>query len=306
MLISLLAITNLTSIIALIIILSKYRLLKKNVTYVTEILKEICAGNFNRKLLVTKENETKELCFLINDLCRKHQHEINNYKSAEKKYKDLMINLSHDVRTPLASMLGYLEFLPTFDLPAKTYRSIQAIEKKAHQLKEFIDMLFQWTKLDANEEFLSFSINDLTELSRNTLSNWIELLEYNTIDYKINVPDSPALCYIDPAAYERILNNIIKNMIHHSQATFMIFTLTLAKTNVVIQLEDNGIGIKETEHALVFNRLYRIDISQTTKGNGLGLAIVKELVSQLNGTITLNSIPTEFTRFTITFPLIAK
>jgi len=306
MLIPLLAAAGLISTVVLIKILSKYILLKKYIAYATETLKEICDGNFNRKLLATKDNETKELCFLINDLCSKCQDDINNYKSAEKKYKDLMINLSHDVRTPLAAMLGYLELLPTSGLPAKTYMSIQAVEKKAHQLKEFIDMLFQWTKLDANEEYLSFSTYDLTELSRHTLSNWIELLEDNNINYNINVPNSPILCYIDPVAYERILDNIIKNIIYHSQANFMMFTLTPSKSNVVIQLEDNGIGIKEAEQTIVFDRLYCIDHSRTAKCNGLGLAIVKELVRKLNGTITLNSMPAEFTRFTITFPLKAK
>lgn len=306
MLILLLSTLTFVSTISLLIVLSKYILLKKHIAYIIETLEEIHAGNLNRKLLATRDNETKELCFLINGLCSKYQSDINDYKSTEKKYKDLMINLSHDVRTPLAAMLGYLELMPSSDLPVKTVTSIQAIEKKAYQLKEFIDLLFQWTKLDANEEYLSFSTYDLAELSRNILSNWIILLEDKDINYKINIPDFPISCYIDSAAYERIVNNIIKNVIYHSHANCITFTIIPSENNVIIQLEDNGVGIKETEQHLVFDRLYRTDHSRTSKGNGLGLAIVKELVNKLNGTITLSSIPTEYTRFIITLPLTTK
>ena len=97
-------------------------------------------------------------------LCCNYQNDISLLKKSEKKYKDLMINLSHDVRTPLASMLGHLELLtssPDITPSNNLSASLDVINRKALELANFVEMLFQWTKLDANERktfFISIRI----------------------------------------------------------------------------------------------------------------------------------------------------
>lgn len=280
-------------------------ILKLELKRIESELSIIANGNIRHRILAFPTSSTKEIIFLINKLCTSYQADIMELKESERKYKDLMVNLSHDVRTPLASMLGYLELLseiPQDTLPTDVSSSLDVINRKSTELAEFIEMLFQWTKLDANEETFIFNTIDITELSRTILSNWITALEKNNISFEFVIPDKEILLYTAPSAYERIINNLMKNIINHSQATKMRFSLIPNNTTITLIIEDNGIGIKSNEQTFVFERLYQCDISRNSKGNGLGLAIVRELVYKLNGTIELDSTYGIYSKFSITLP----
>lgn len=292
-------------IIGIILLIYNQYILKSELKRIESELSIITNGNIRHRILAFPTSSTKELIFLINKLCTSYQADIMELKESEQKYKDLMINLSHDVRTPLASMLGYLELLseiPQDTLPTDVSSSLDVIHRKSIELAEFIEMLFQWTKLDANEENFIFSTIDITELSRTILGNWITPLEKNKIDYEFFIPNEMISFYTAPSAYERIINNLIKNIINHSQATKMRFSLIPSNDTITLIIEDNGIGIKSNEQTFIFERLYQCDISRNSKGNGLGLAIVRELVYKLNGTIQLDSIHGKYTKFSIILP----
>lgn len=292
-------------IIGIILLIYNQYILKSELKRIESELSIITNGNIRHRILAFPTSSTKELIFLINKLCTSYQADIMELKESEQKYKDLMINLSHDVRTPLASMLGYLELLseiPQDTLPTDISSSLDVIHRKSIELAEFIEMLFHWTKLDANEENFIFSTIDITELSRTILGNWITPLEKNKIDYEFFIPNEMISFYTAPSAYERIINNLIKNIINHSQATKMRFSLIPSNDTITLIIEDNGIGIKSNEQTFIFERLYQCDISRNSKGNGLGLAIVRELVYKLNGTIQLDSIHGKYTKFSIILP----
>lgn len=282
------------------------RQLKSEIAQIENELKLITSGNIRHRLLAQPYSATQNICFQINKLCTNYQNDILSLKTSEKKYKDLMINLSHDVRTPLASMLGHLELLTESinEFSSNTLStSLEVINRKALELTDFVEMLFQWTKLDANEEKFSFSSYDINEQSRMLIGKWISIFDKNNIKYSFHIPEKEYHCTIDPTAYQRILDNLFKNILNHSHATQMHFSVTQSGSYVHLLIEDNGIGIKPEDQNLVFERLYQCDLSRHSKGNGLGLAIVKELVQKMNGTITLESIPHIYTRFLISFPL---
>lgn len=282
------------------------RQLRSEIYQIEKELNIIVNGNIRHRLLAQPYSSTRNICFQINKLCTKYQKDILSLKSSEKKYKDLMINLSHDVRTPLAAMLGHLELLTESisEFPSDSLSSsLEVINRKALELTDFVEMLFQWTKLDANEEKFVLSYYDLNEQSRMLIGKWISIFDTNKIEYSFHIPEEEYLCCIDITAYQRILDNLFKNILNHSHATKMKFSVTQSDFYVHLLIEDNGIGIKPEDQNLVFERLYQCDLSRNSKGNGLGLAIVKELVQKMNGTITLESIPHIYTRFLISFPL---
>lgn len=206
---------------------------------------------------------------------------------------------------PLASMIGHLELLTDSlnNISLDNYSSLEVINRKALELTNFIEMLFQWTKLDANEEKLTLSTFDITEQSRIIISKWITAFEKNNIEYSFSISEKKYLCILDATAYQRILDNIFKNILNHSHATKLHFSITQSATYVSISIEDNGIGIDTKEQSFIFERLYRCDISQNNKGNGLGLSIAKELTEKMHGTISVESIPNTYTKFLISFPL---
>lgn len=280
--------------------------LKSELAQIETELKIIVDGNIRHRLLTSPYSSTKNICFQINELCSNYQKDILLLRNSEKKYKDLMVNLSHDVRTPLASMLGHLELLTDLSndpLPNSLLSSLQIINRKALELSNFIEMLFQWTKLDANEEKISLESWDITEQSRILISKWIPIFDKNNINYSFFISEKEYICMIDVIAFQRIIDNLFKNILNHSHATELKFSITKSNSNVHILIEDNGIGIKTENQNFIFNRLYQCDLSRNSKGNGLGLAIVKELVQKMEGNITLKSVPNTYTQFLISFPL---
>lgn len=279
--------------------------LKSEINQLEKELDIIIHENLRHRILVKPYSHTQNLCFQINELCALYQNDILSFKKSEKKYKNLMVNLSHDVRTPLASMIGHLELLTDSlnNVSLDKYASLEVINRKALELTNFIEMLFQWTKLDANEEKLTLSTFDITEQSRIIISKWITAFEKNNIEYSFSIPEKKYLCILDATAYQRILDNIFKNILNHSHATKLHFSITQSATYVSISIEDNGIGIDTKEQSFIFERLYRCDISQNNKGNGLGLSIAKELTEKMQGTISVESIPNTYTKFLISFPL---
>ena len=150
---------------------------------------------------------------------------------------------------------------------------------------------------------MNISTVDLTELTRNILTCWIPIFEDTHMDFIVNIPERPFRVRMDPDGYMRILNNLIQNVISHSHADKIEIALSEQGGNIKILLSDNGVGIDKEDLKHIFERLYKCDKGRSEKGSGLGLSIVHQLVTKLNGTITVESIPGEGTVFILLFPL---
>lgn len=214
-----------------------------------------------------------------------------------------MTSLSHDVKTPLASLVGYLEAIEKNIVTGKEKEEyIEVAIGKAYSLKDFTERLFEWVKLDAGEQIFHFEVCDVNELSRSIAADWIIIIENNNFDYEIDIPETECFARIDVNSYTRILNNLFQNVISHSKGTKLIFDLYEDEKQVTVKVSDNGIGIQSDELSHIFERMYRGDKSRMTAGAGLGLSITKELVAIHNGTIEVESILKGSTTFTIILP----
>lgn len=214
-----------------------------------------------------------------------------------------MTSLSHDVKTPLASLVGYLEAIEN-GLVTGTERDeyIHVAADKANRLKDFVTALFEWVKLDAGEQIFHFEIFDINELSRNIIAEWIPLLESAELHYEIEIPEQECAVRIDPNAYTRIINNLLQNIIIHSEADHMTLCIAEDAQRAKITVSDNGKGISPDDLPHIFERMYQCDHSRFAKGNGLGLSIARELVSAHKGKITAASTPGTETSFTVLLP----
>lgn len=282
---------------------SKLYITKQQISLIQEAVTDIKDGNLNRKIL-TKENDmTKQICYDLNTITTDMQATLINQRQSEKAYKRLMTSLSHDVKTPLTSLVGYLEAIEKNIVTGKEKDEyIQVAISKAHSLKDFTERLFEWVKLDAREQLFHFEVYDINELSRSIVADWIIVIENNNFDYEINIPETECFARIDANSYTRILNNLFQNVITHSKGTKLIFDLYEDEKQVTIKVSDNGIGIPSDEQSHIFERMYRGDKSRMTTGAGLGLSITKELVAVHNGTIDVKSVLKNHTTFTIIFP----
>lgn len=151
---------------------------------------------------------------------------------------------------------------------------------KAHFLKDFVESLFEWVKLDAKEQIFQFEICDLNELSRDILADWIPTLEDKQFTYEIDIPDAEYSIRLDRNAYTRVLNNLLQNALLHSEGDKIVLQILEDEKQANIIVTDNGKGIPEKDLPHIFERLYQCDESRRVSGNGLGLSIVQELLAK--------------------------
>ena len=281
------------------------RRVKAQINGMLDALEDIKAGNGNRRILSATDEFTASIAYEVNDIVSSYEKELSSFRQAEEVNKQLMTSLSHDVRTPLTTLIGYLDAAHKGIVTGKDKDEyVEIARRKAHDLKEYIDVLFDWFKLNSDEFVLLIDPVEAVELTRNILIDWIPIFEDKQIDYSIDIPEQPFRVRLDPDAYMRVLNNLIQNVIVHSHADKINISLSNQDGNMKIVVADNGVGIEKDDLKHIVERLYKCDKGRSEKGSGLGLSIVHQLVEKMNGTITAESTPGNGTMFALYFPLV--
>ncbi len=276
---------------------------KKQIADMSDILEEIRGGNGNRRILSGTFELTAPLAWQINAIVRSYEEQLSLCRQTEETNKRLMTSLSHDVRTPLTTLIGYLDAVHR-GIVAGAERDdyVETAHKKAHDLKEYIDVLFDWFKLGSGEFSMHMAMTDLTGLTRELLVDWIPILEERQIEYIIQIPEQPFRAEVDPDAFLRILNNLIQNVLVHSQADRVEISLSRQNQKIILTVSDNGTGMEKEDLKHIFERLYKCDRGRTQKGSGLGLSIVQQLMEKMGGKIDAESTPGQGTVFILFFP----
>lgn len=293
----------LLSLLVILYLAAKLHRVREQLALIKDALADIKAGNLNRRVLARENDMTKQICYDINEIALANQARFIQQKQADQSYKRLMTSLSHDVKTPLASLVGYLEAIENGMVVGEEKEEyLRVISDKAHRLKEFVISLFEWVKLDAKEQVFHFELSDLNELTRSIIADWVPTLENSRLEYEIEIPENEWSARIDANAFTRILNNLFQNIMVHSAATYIKLSVKEDTQRAIISLTDNGKGISTGDLPHIFERMYQCDHSRSANGNGLGLSITKELVNAHKGTISAASSPGLGTTFTIVLP----
>lgn len=246
-----------------------------------------------------------DINFELNAILEKSRRQFVELQRARTANQQLLTDLSHDVRTPLASLIGYLEALEHQTANEKD-EYIHVAYRKALDLQELIDMLFQWFKLTSDEQLYQMKNYDINELTREIIIEHIPTLEKKQISLSVNIPDDEWFINVDRTAYARIINNLLSNAVKHGKCSLIEIEIQKSNDRVLISISNNGIAIPENELPFVFERLYKCDTARSESGNGLGLAIVRELTNAMSGEITVQSIQGGKTTFYLTLPLIVR
>lgn len=281
------------------------RRVKRQISEITDALADIKNGNGNRRILSAANELVAPIAYEINEIVVSYENRLSTFRQTEETNRQLMTSLSHDVRTPLTTLIGYLDAAHKGIVTGKERDDyIETARRKAHDLKEYIDVLFDWFKLNSNEFAMELQIVEAAELTRDILIDWIPILEDKQIAYNIDIPEQPFRVRLDTDGYMRIINNLIQNVISHSRADKIEIALTKKNHNMEITVTDNGIGIEKEDLKHIFERLYKCDKGRSEKGSGLGLSIVHQLVEKMDGTITAESTQGRGTTFLLFFPLV--
>lgn len=278
---------------------------KRQISEMADALADVKNGNGNRRILSATNELIAPIAYEINDIIVSYENRLSILHQTEETNKQLMTSLSHDIRTPLTTLIGYLDAAHKGIVIGKDRDEyIETARRKAHDLKEYIDVLFDWFKLNSNELAMNINTVEAAELTRNILIDWIPIFEDNQMNYNIDIPEQPFYVKLDIDGYMRILNNLVQNIIAHSHADKIEIILSKEEKNMKIRLKDNGIGIEKEDLKHIFERLYKCDKGRSEKGSGLGLSIVHQLTEKMNGTVTVNSTPGKGTEFILLFPLV--
>ena len=292
------------AVITILLLFRKIRSIKLKLNDILVTLDDIAQGNSNRKILAKPNDMTSAICYKINEIVHDFREQITDLKKTEETNKQLMTSLSHDVRTPLTTLIGYLDAVQKGIVSGEEREEyVEIARRRAHDMKDYVDMLFEWFKLNSNEETFTIQKVELAELTRNLLKDWIPIFESNALDFDIDIPDRRIEVNLDTGAYSRILNNLIQNVVSHSRATHIKINVCLLNKHIKITVTDDGEGISKQDLPHIFERLYKCDKARSEKGSGLGLSIVQQLVIKMGGMITVESDPGKQTEFIMQFPL---
>ena len=226
-------------------------------------------------------------------------------REAEQRKNDLVVNIAHDIRTPLSSVIGYLSLLDeASDMPAEQRRKYTGITlEKAYRLEQLINEFFEITRFNLSSIVLNMGKINLPFMLRQMADEFYPMLSPQNKKAVVQAPDDLIL-WGDADKLSRVFNNILKNAIAYSYNDSTIVITAFAKAeDVVIQFTNQGDPIPKQKLETIFERFFRLDAARSsqTGGTGLGLAIAKEIVAAHNGTITAQSDETQ-TTFTVVLP----
>ena len=313
------------SLLLNIVLCSKVISINKKISQSNEVLDDIKKGNGNRKILSKDNDNFSEIIYKINEIVYLYEEKLTEFRKKENANNQLLTSLSHDIRTPLTSIIGYTDAIKKevlkyglnykYDLQSVIENNntlennnvienyIDIVREKSYSLKEYLDNVFDWFKLNSNEFYLDLKDTEITELSRNIIKSWIVIFEEKDIDFDIEIEEKEIICNLDQNAYARVINNIIQNAVEHSKTKKIQISIKESNRKIFITIKDFGVGIEPDDLEHIFDRLYKCDKARNKVGSGLGLYITKELIEKMNGCINVKSEIGEGTEFEITFEI---
>jgi signal transduction histidine kinase len=277
-----------------------------NSNIITKPLKEMRAfarkisnGDYLARVDIKTQDEIGGLADSLNYMA-------DRLNDIENMRKTLVQNVSHDLRTPLSSIKGYLELISDsdFDEEEKEH-SIEIIRKEVERMEKMVVELSMLSTIDSKKYKLDIKKIDINAVVNETLDLFKVEVEKHGLKLKESIQQNPIYINGDALKIKEILGNLINNSIKFTPSGFISVMTSSTKMSAVVTIEDNGIGINENDLPHVFERFYRGEKSRASNsgGLGIGLTIVRELIYAQNGKIEIESPNHNGTKVTITFPL---
>lgn len=281
---------------ALILIVWLYRGILRPLNTLKQATNEMKKGNLNFSISGDPDDEIGQLCENFEEM-RIHLKElIESRMQYEQEVRELISNISHDLKTPLTAIKGYSEGIldGVADTPEKRDKYIKTIYSKANDMSVLVDELSLYSKIDSNTTSYVFSTIDVGEYFGDCIDEVSLDLELKNIELgyeNTTAPDVKAIA--DAEQLKRVINNIIGNSVKYLGKKKGKINVRIKELGefIQVQIEDNGVGIPAKDLPYIFDRFYRADASRNSKkgGSGLGLAIAKKIIEEHQGRIWASS-----------------
>lgn len=273
--------------------------------HIHDKLERILEDESSAKLLLfTGDPELRLLLTDINRVLELNQRILAERSGTEQSTRRMLSNISHDLKTPLTVVLGYLEAMELDPgMPdAERAELIRKVHRKANEVLGMIRQFFDLAKLEAGDLPVPLTRVHMNEVCRRNMLAFYEVLTGQGFEVNLSIPEKPIYAYANESALDRILDNLISNAIRYGGDGKVIgLSLREEEDRVCIDVWDRGKGIGEIHQSRVFERMYTLEDSRNKayQGSGLGLTITKRLAEQMGGDVRLYSRPFEKTIFTV-------
>jgi histidine kinase len=281
----------------------------KPINRLQEAAQSIKNGNLDHSITPIRNDEMGHLTEDFEEMRLRLKDSFETQRQYEVNRKELLAHISHDLKTPITSIKGYIEGIRdgVADTPEKKERYLQTVYSKAIDMDHLINDLFLFSKLDLGKvpfQFEKVNIKDYLE-------DYLEELQFDVSEMNVGIafqamPQGNYLIKMDREKFKRVLGNIVENSVKYmdKQTKQLTFALSTEEGMVNLSITDNGPGIQEEALPHIFQQFYRAEQSRNkaTGGSGLGLSIAKMIVEEHKGSIEVESRKNNGTSITIKLP----
>lgn len=273
-----------------------YRSIAVPLVKLKKATKNIKEGNLDFVLEVEGNDEFSQLCQDFEEMRKRLKESTEEKILMDKENKELISNISHDLKTPITAVKGYVEGIMdgVADTPEKMDRYVRTIYNKTHEMDHLINELTFYSKIDTNRipyTFSKLNVEDYfsdcaEELGLEMETRGIELVYANYVEKGVQV-------IADGEQIRRVIHNIVSNAIKYMEKPRGIIQLRVKDVGdfIQVEIEDNGKGIAAKDLPYIFDRFYRTDVSRNSSkgGSGIGLSIVKKIMEDHGGKVWATS-----------------
>ena len=285
--------------LALIVMTVKYRLLKRELDRMTAEVKQIVTEQRTTLLNVElPEKQVVSLAIAINELNANYQEKIQEYQQQSEEFKQSMANISHDLRTPLTALSGYLNLMAekneednnnneednSIENKEKQEQYLKVACEKAKVLNYLVTSLFELARIESHTYPFEWQSINLTELLANELvSFYPEFLRVKQ-EPQLRITEEPLWVRSDGIALQRVFNNLLQNAINHGEGAIEI-KASQKGAEAFVEISNLAKELTKEDVKSLFTHSYKKEIARSRSGAGLGLAITKAFVESMEGHI---------------------
>lgn len=271
----------------LIFFLTQLLFVKKQIKSITEQLRNYNIGKTNKKIdIILLDKEIESIASEINNLIDLHIQSNAEKKFAERELRQAIANISHDLRTPLTSILGYIQLMEGDEVTEEERNQYLKIAKdRTKRLQILLNDFFELSIIESVDYSLKLESLNINNIVEETIMNLYNQFNEKQIIPSIEIPKEKISIMADESAIKRVIENLATNAIKYSYENVGI-SLERSKTTVILTISNDIKDLTERDIEFFFDRFYMADKTRSGNGTGLGLSISKSLMDKMNGKLS--------------------
>ena len=285
----------LLSILADVVCYMTFKYVVQPLVQMNRVAKEIAEGDFEQRVTVESEDELGELCKNFNLMAESLQNH-------EKNRRDMISSISHDLRSPLTSIQGFLTAMLDGTIPPERQeRYLKIVLEETNRLSRMTEGIVELSRAQSSRILLEETEFDINDLIRSNIVMQEPQLKAKRVSIKAMFAEQQTVVQGDKDKISRVVQNLLHNAIKFSPENSSIYVTISNEDRLRVSIRDEGIGISSEELPNIFEKFYKSKLRQNAKGTGLGLSIAKYIAIKHGGTIEVKSSPGEGTEFIFLF-----